>query len=99
MCDTTKLYEHIGNHMKHRRITSKKRLVTQSDLARACNVTFQQIQKYEKATNKIPLDKLLKVAKYLDTPLLDFIPKEETSVIDQVMIGQINDTEQQVTSK
>ena len=90
------LYNHIGFAIKEARRTSGKRLITQSELANACNVTFQQIQKYEKATNKIPLDKLLTVSKYLKKPLSYFIPDQ--TPLDEVMIGQI-ETEQHSTSK
>lgn len=90
------LYNHIGFAIKEARRTSSKRLITQSELANACNVTFQQIQKYEKATNKIPLDKLLTVSKYLKKPLSYFIPDQ--TPLDEVMIGQI-ETEQHSTSK
>ena len=97
MSETMQLYEHIGKQMKMRRIAGKHnsgRLITQSELAQACNVTFQQIQKYEKATNKIPLDKLLKVSRYLNTPLLDFIPATEYTTVDQVMQEELTESQQ-----
>ena len=90
------IYEHIGTRIKMRRIAGKHnsgRLITQSELAQACNVTFQQIQKYEKATNKIPLDKLLQISKYLETPLLDFIPV--TEIFGQTVIQEQSTESQQ----
>ena len=91
------IYQHIGQQMKMRRIAGKNnsgRLITQSELAQACNVTFQQIQKYEKGNNKIPIDKLLKVAKYLNTPVLNFIPATEYTTVDQVMQEQLTESQQ-----
>ena len=48
--------------------------MTQSELAKVCGVTFQQIQKYEKATNKVPLDNLLLIAQATRKDLLYFLP-------------------------
>ena len=90
------IYQHIGQQMKMRRIAGKNnsgRLITQSELAQACNVTFQQIQKYEKGNNKIPIDKLLKVAKYLNTPVLDFIPAAEYTAVEQYTQEQLNESQ------
>ena len=44
--------------------------------SKVCGVTFQQIQKYEKASNKIPLDKLLTISKHVNKTLLDFLPAD-----------------------
>ena len=48
------IYQHIGEKIKearldYRRIVGdhKRKLMTQSELAQYCGVTFQQIQKYE----------------------------------------------------
>ena len=91
------IYQHIGQQMKMRRIAGKHnsgRLITQSELAQACDVTFQQIQKYEKGNNKIPIDKLLKVAKYLNTPVLNFIPAAEYTAVEQYTQEQLNESQQ-----
>ena len=55
------LYQYIGRQIKLARIGSKEghRVMSQTTLANAVGVTFQQIQKYEKATNKVPIDILL----------------------------------------
>ena len=43
------LYTYIGQAIKEsRRTTFKHKIITQSELAKVCGVTFQQIQKYEK---------------------------------------------------
>ena len=43
--------------------------LSQTDLALAVGVTFQQIQKYEKGTNRISAGRLQQISKYLDVSL------------------------------
>ena len=45
------------------------RNVTQTQLADAIGITFQQIQKYEHGTNRISAGKLLQVAHFLSVPI------------------------------
>ena len=45
----------IGRKIKARRLELE---MTQQDLATACGVTFQQVQKYEKGTNRIAAGRL-----------------------------------------
>ena len=69
------IYQHIGQQMKMRRIAGKNnsgRLITQSELAQACNVTFQQIQKYEKGTNGVSSNRLMQLAQFLKVPIIYF---------------------------
>ena len=74
------LYVYIGSRIKEARydyrriVTEKKKVMTQTELAKVCGVTFQQIQKYEKATNKVPLDNLLLIAQATRKDLLYFLP-------------------------
>ena len=42
--------KHLGNKLKLRRLALG---LTQTKVAKAINVTFQQIQKYEKGTNGV----------------------------------------------
>jgi transcriptional regulator with XRE-family HTH domain len=58
--------EHIG-----RRLYRRRRLLglTQRDLAIAIDVRFQQIQKYESATNKMSASRLWRLAQVLDVPI------------------------------
>ena len=83
--DDILFYKSIGEKIKsarHKNIngdTGTVRLCTQTEIANACNCTFQQIQKYEKGTNRISLIKLLMVAEYLDKPLNYFINQTKLS--------------------
>ena len=54
--------KHLGNKLKMRRLALG---LTQTKVARAINVTFQQIQKYEKGTNGVSSIRLLQLANYL----------------------------------
>ena len=51
-----KFWEYLGIRMRQRRLELG---YTQTRIARICACTFQQVQKREKRTNKIPLDDLL----------------------------------------
>ena len=54
--------KHLGNKLKLRRLALG---LTQTKVAKAINVTFQQIQKYEKGTNGVSSIRLLQLANYL----------------------------------
>lgn len=53
------------------RIRNEKGVV-QMDLAERIGVTFQQVQKYEWATNRVAASRLYDIAQALDTPVQDF---------------------------
>ena len=50
--------KHLGNKLKLRRLALG---LTQTKVAKAINVTFQQIQKYEKGTNGVSSLRLLQL--------------------------------------
>lgn len=55
----------------------KKRL-TQTEVGKAINVTFQQIQKFEKGINNIGTAKLKILANFFDVPVGDMFEPIET---------------------
>ena len=57
---------HLGNKLKLRRLALG---LTQTKVAKAIHVTFQQIQKYEKGTNGVSSIRLLQLANYLKVPV------------------------------
>ena len=59
----------IGLKIKLRR---KELKLTQTFVGQALNVTFQQIQKYEKGTNSVSAKKVADLAKVLKTSVLYF---------------------------
>lgn len=64
---------HIENHVANR-IRLRRGLLgmSQSDLARALGITFQQIQKYERGSNRVSVGKLFRLVEVLDVPLTFF---------------------------
>jgi transcriptional regulator with XRE-family HTH domain len=55
--------KHIGSRVRARRITLG---MSQEKLAEALGITFQQVQKYEKGTNRVGASRLLHIAGILD---------------------------------
>ena len=58
--------KHLGSKLRMRRLALG---LTQTKVAQAINVTFQQIQKYEKGTNGVSSIRLLQLANYLKVPV------------------------------
>lgn len=54
------------------RLRRKQMMVSQSQLADICGITFQQIQKYEKGSNRISASKLYEIAQHLKVPISHF---------------------------
>ncbi len=57
----------VGRNVRICRLQSG---LSQTDLATRLGITFQQIQKYEKGTNRIASGRLLKIASLLSVPLI-----------------------------
>ena len=57
---------HLGRKLRMRRLSLG---LTQTKVANAINVTFQQIQKYEKGTNGVSSIRLLQLSNYLKVPI------------------------------
>ena len=58
--------KHLGSKLRMRRLVLG---LTQTKVAQAINVTFQQIQKYEKGTNGVSSIRLLQLSNYLKVPI------------------------------
>ena len=61
--------KHLGNKLKLRRLALG---LTQTKVAKAINVTFQQIQKYEKGTNGVSSSRLMQLSSFLKVPITYF---------------------------
>ena len=66
--------KHLGNMLKMRRLALG---LTQTKVAKAINVTFQQIQKYEKGINGVSSIRLLQLSNYLKVPINYFFDNYE----------------------
>ena len=92
------LYKFIGQQIKKARLANEPArmdgqknpsAMTQTILANAIGVTFQQVQKYEKGVNRVPIDKLLAIGiKTKKEDINYFLPhdiNEETLVLTEDM--------------
>ena len=61
--------KHLGSKLRMRRLALG---LTQTKVAQAINVTFQQIQKYEKGTNGISSLRVMQLANFLKVPVVYF---------------------------
>ena len=81
--------KHLGSKLKIRRLALG---LTQTKVAKAINVTFQQIQKYEKGTNGVSSIRLLQLSNYLKVPINYFFEdySEYLINIDRSKEGHMN---------
>jgi transcriptional regulator with XRE-family HTH domain len=63
------LDQHIGRRL---RLYRNVKGISQKKLGQSVGITFQQIQKYEKATNRIGSGRLLLLARFLGVPITYF---------------------------
>jgi transcriptional regulator with XRE-family HTH domain len=71
--------KYLGDQLRARRIMMK---MTQGDLGKSLGLTFQQIQKYEKGTNRMSAALMVPLAKILDIDIgyfYDEIPNTKHS--------------------
>ncbi len=76
---------HVGARVRIRR---KLLGVSQQQLADALGLTFQQVQKYERGSNRVSASKLYEIARFLTTPVAYFfeeLPNPETGEGDEAM--------------
>ena len=78
---------HLGSKLRMRRLALG---LTQTKVAQAINVTFQQIQKYEKGTNGVSSNRLMQLSQFLKVPIIYFF--EDFKEFKDVILGEsIND--------
>lgn len=83
--DDKSIEKQIGLKLKVRRSSMG---MTQDQLGRKIGVTFQQIQKYEKGTNKISISNLYKIADILKTDVSYFLNEDGvTSALNDCECG------------
>ena len=75
---------HVGDRVRMRR---KMQGMTQGKLGDALGLTFQQVQKYEKGTNRIGASRLQQIASIQQVPISFFFegaPGSSSSVLEEV---------------
>ncbi|TNE66473.1 MAG: XRE family transcriptional regulator [Alphaproteobacteria bacterium] len=68
---------HVGQRVRARR---KMLGLSQTQLGKELGVTFQQVQKYERGTNRIGSSRLFKMSTTLDVPVSYFFEGAETKL-------------------
>jgi transcriptional regulator with XRE-family HTH domain len=61
--------QHVGKRLRMRRLMLD---MSQADIAEALGLTFQQVQKYEKGTNRISASRLQRLCQVLQVPVAFF---------------------------
>jgi transcriptional regulator with XRE-family HTH domain len=86
--EDNEFYIKLGKRLRQARrtkvneFTGKKTIVPLTKVAKALKNTYQQIGKYEKGENRIPLVNLVKISKFLKKPLSYFLDDyEELDVV------------------
>jgi transcriptional regulator with XRE-family HTH domain len=67
----------VGEQLRFSRIT---RGLSQTALGNAVGVTFQQVQKYERGTNRIGASRLFAIAQVLGVPISSFFAKVPANI-------------------
>ena len=78
---------HLGKKLRMRRLSLG---LTQTKVAEAINVTFQQIQKYEKGTNGVSSNRLMQLSNYLKVPITYFF-EDFKNFNDQANVNDQNE--------
>lgn len=88
----TAVDEHIGQRVQLRRLMMG---LSQKDLAKICGVTFQQIQKYESAGNRISASRLFELSTALETPVSFFFSGLPGYMPEQNRSGKLSKASEQ----
>jgi transcriptional regulator with XRE-family HTH domain len=78
--------KHVGSRVRMRRLMLH---MSQTEIADALGLTFQQVQKYEKGTNRVSASRLQHMCQILQVPVTFFfegLPASSGTVEDQVAI-------------
>ena len=79
---------HVGSRLRLRRALIG---MSQEKLGNALEITFQQVQKYERGTNRISSSRLFQISRILDVSVSFFFDDMDTEIIKQTEgIAEIN---------
>jgi transcriptional regulator with XRE-family HTH domain len=79
----------VGRRLRTYRL---QRGLSQEKLADQLGVTFQQVQKYEKGTNRISAGRLQRISEVLDIPITEFFTPQRGGGSGQSEIFELLDT-------
>lgn len=72
-CKRDPVDAYVGQRIRFYRL---KKSWSQTDLAGSLGLTFQQVQKYEKGSNRVGSGRLLRIAELLGQPVSSFFPHD-----------------------
>ncbi|MBL4892054.1 MAG: helix-turn-helix transcriptional regulator [Rhizobiaceae bacterium] len=75
---------HVGSRLRLRRNMAS---LSQEKLGKQLGITFQQIQKYEKGTNRMGASRLQEIAEILKTPISYFFEDAPSTSMEQGEAG------------
>mgnify|MGYP001179024506 FL=1 len=78
---TTPVDKHVGTRLRMRRTLLG---LSQTALADSLDLTFQQVQKYEKGSNRIGASRLYQIGRVLDVPVAYFFEEMEEGLATAV---------------
>ena len=96
----TLINTNLGKWLRHERkksyieVDGKKKPITQSYIAEKLGVTFQQVQKYEKGNNTIPIFRWFALCDYFSVQpntVKELVTSEEVINITETKKGDSND--------
>ena len=79
--------KYVGSRVRMRRIMLG---MSQEKLGDALGLTFQQVQKYEKGTNRIPSSRLQQISHILQVPVVFFFEGAPNGSAPQIPMAQID---------
>jgi transcriptional regulator with XRE-family HTH domain len=82
---------HVGARVKNRRLMLG---LSQEALAQLIGLTFQQVQKYERGTNRISVSRLMDIAKALRAPIDYFLEGVAASAGKKPALKGVSDNKQ-----
>jgi transcriptional regulator with XRE-family HTH domain len=79
---------YVGERLRAARLEAG---LSQTDLGRAMNLSFQQVQKYERGVNRISASMLVRAAKAVGVAVADFFPPDDADLksAERVELGAI----------
>ena len=86
----TAFYRNLGNAIRLARSAANR---SQEDLAEVIDVSPQQIQKYEKGQNRIPVQHLVSISDYLEVPLSQLVSTSTDEADFQALAAQFGSKE------
>ena len=76
----------VGKRVRLRRLQLS---LSQTELAQKLGLTFQQVQKYEKGTNRVSCSRLSEISEVLDVPITFFFSEKADSRTEVVVAEQL----------